>query len=148
MAAPEPETLPTSLVPDGHAAVTWLRDTLPNDESRRHAGGLLLEIDSRDPWSAVDEARVIVARANARVKVTSPSDDSIRLNGWTRVAGDRRSYEIRPTPRQIEIGSLIRQSAIYRFDGGLPPATDDAVAGDTVLVGVQYPRIERECEDV
>ncbi len=112
---------------DGHAAATWLRNSLPNEESRRHAGGFLLEIEGRDPWSAVQEARVTVGRADARAKVTSPSNDTIRLDGWARVGGDNRAYEIRPTPRQIEIGSLVRQDAVYRFDGGLPPATDDAL---------------------
>jgi hypothetical protein len=112
---------------DGNAAATWLRDSLPGDESRRHAGGFLLEIEGRDPWSAVEESRVTVARAEARAKVTSPSNETIRLHGWARVAGDQRSYQIRPTPRQIEIGSLVRQDAVYRFDDGLPAATDDAL---------------------
>ncbi len=112
---------------DGHAAATWLRENLRDEESRRHSGGFLLEIEGRDSWSAVEEARVIVARADARAKVTSPSNETVRLDGWARIAGDQRSYEIRPTPRQIEIGSLVRQGAVYRFDGGLPSTTDDAL---------------------
>ncbi len=112
---------------DGHAASAWIHECLPVNESRRHSGGFLLEIESRDPWSAVEDARVTVARGDARAKVSSPSNDNIRLNGWARVAGDKRAYEIRPTPRQVEIGSLVRQSAVYRFDDGLAPATDDAL---------------------
>jgi len=112
---------------DGHAAATWISGNLPSDESRRHSGGFLLGIESRDPWSAVEDARVTIARADARAKVSSPSNDTIRLDGWARVAGDKRSYEIRPTPRQVEIGSLFLQGAVYRFDDGLPPATDDAL---------------------
>ena len=112
---------------DGNAAATWLRDSLPSTEPRRHAGGFLVEIEGRDPWSAVGEARVTVARAEARAKVASSSNEAIRLDGWARVAGHRRHYKIRPTPRQIKIGSLVSQGAVYRFDGGLPPATDDAL---------------------
>ena len=112
---------------DGQAAATWIRTELPNDEQRRHSGGFLLTIQSRDPWSAIEEARVTIARADARVKVSTPSEDTIRLNGWARVAGDKRCYRIRPRPRQVEIGSLARQNAVYRFDDGLPAATDDVL---------------------
>lgn len=112
---------------DGQAASAWIRECLPVNETRRHSGGFLLEIESRDPCSAVEDARVTVARGDARAKVSSPSNDTIRLNGWARVAGDKRRYEIRSTPSQVEIGSLVRQDAVYRFDGGLAPATDDAL---------------------
>ncbi len=78
---------------DGNAAATWLRDSLPSTEPRRHAGGFLVEIKGRDPWSAVGEARVTVARAEARAKVASPSNEAIRLDGWARVAGHRRSLQ-------------------------------------------------------
>jgi hypothetical protein len=112
---------------DGRQAAQWLKIYVPESEHRRHAGGFLIEAECRDPWSAVEAARRIVARADARVKVSRPSDESIRLDGWARINGDARSYNVRPTPRQVEIGSLFRQQAVYDFDGGLPPATDDAL---------------------
>jgi hypothetical protein len=112
---------------DGHQAAEWLDANVPNTESRRQAGGFLIDVVCRDPWSAVEVARRIVARADARVKVSRPSNESIRLDGWARIGGDARSYDVRPAPRQVEIGSLYRQHAVYDFDGGLPPATDDAL---------------------
>lgn len=111
----------------GKAAAKWLREQLPNEETRRHAGGFLLQVECCDPWSAVEAARVTIARADARAKVGRPSADGIRPDGWARIAKDVRSYEIRPTSRQVEIGSLYRQNAVYRFDQGLPTATDDAL---------------------
>ncbi len=112
---------------EGQAAANWLRQHLPNGETRRHAGGFLLRMECRDPWSAVEAARRTIARADARAKVSRPSNDGIRLDGWARIAKDKRNYSIRPTPRQVEVGSLFRQDAVYRFDHGLPTATDDAL---------------------
>lgn len=111
----------------GRAAANWIHGNLPDEEARRHAGGFLLQLECRDPWSAVEAARVTIARADARAKVSRPSTDSIRPDGWARIAKDGRSYEIRPMSRQVEIGSLFRQGAVYRFDQGLPTATDDAL---------------------
>ena len=111
----------------GHDAAVWLRERVPGGESRRHSGGFLLRLNRRDPWSAIDAARVIVARADARAKVARRSNNSIRLNGWARVADDPRIYKIQPAPLRVEIGSLHRQDAVYRFDHGLPTETDDAL---------------------
>lgn len=111
----------------GDDAAEWLRNMVPAREHRRHAGGFLLRLDGRDPWSAVEAARVIIARAEARAKVSRPSNDSIHLKGWARIAHDERDYEIRPRPRQVEIGSLFLERAVYQFDGGLPSTTDDAL---------------------
>lgn len=112
---------------DGKTAAEWLDSKVPSGEDRRHAGGFLLEVNCRDPWAAVESARRLIARADARVKVSRPSDESIRLDGWARIEGDARDYEVRPRSRQVEIGSLYRQRAVYDFDGGLPEATDDAL---------------------
>ncbi len=112
---------------DGKQAAEWLSARVPDSEDRRHSGGFLVEVHCRDPWSAVDAARRLAGRADARVKVSRPSDESIRFDGWVRIGGDARSYEMRHRSRQVEIGSLFRQDAVYDFDGGLPPATDDAL---------------------
>ena len=129
-AAPfEKPVTPSSFVTwmDGKQAAEWLDTNLPSTEHRRHAGGFLVQVQCRDPWSAVEAARHVIARADPRVKVSRPSDESIRLDGWARISGDARGYDVRPTPRQVEIGSLYRQKAVYDFDGGLPPETDDAL---------------------
>ncbi len=112
---------------DGHAAAAWLRESVPVEEPGRHSGGFLLRIESRDPWSAVEAARVTIAQADARAKVARPSDDTIRIAGWARIAGNARRYGVRSTHRQMEIPRLLHASAAYRFDGGLPPATNDAL---------------------
>jgi len=50
---------------DGKEAAGCLNENTPGDESQRHAGGFLIEVQSRDPWSAVEAAHRIIARADA-----------------------------------------------------------------------------------
>ncbi len=112
---------------DGAEAAAWLAQHVPEPETRRHSGGFLVNVERRDPWAAIDAARELVARADARVRVARASNESIRVDGWARVAENPRDFDVRPKARQVEIGSLHRQDAVYRFDGGLPSATDDVL---------------------
>ena len=112
---------------DGRAAAAWLHSKLPTPETRRHSGGFLLTTRGRDPWAAIDTARATIARFDARVKVARPTNDHIKLDGWARIAGNARDFDVHPSSRQVEIGSLHRQKAVYRFDGGLSTEVDDAL---------------------
>ena len=112
---------------DGHAAALWLQEQVPVPETRRHSGGFLVAVQTRDPWAAVDAARSLIARADARAKVARLYGEGIKVNGWARVAGNRNSFEVKHRFSHVEIGSLDRQGAVYRFDDGLPAATDDAL---------------------
>ena len=112
---------------EGSAAAEWLREKVPEAEPRRHSGGFLVVVEQRDPWAAVDAARSLVARADARAKVARLNDEGIKMNGWARVAGSQRSFDVSHPVSQVEIGSLDRQASVYRFDDILPPATDDAL---------------------
>ena len=111
----------------GRAAAEWLRENVPEAESRRHSGGFLVVVEQRDPWAAVDAARSLVARSDARAKVARLNDEGIRMDGWARVAGSQRNFDVRHQVSHVEIGSLDRQASVYRFDGSLPAATDDAL---------------------
>ena len=112
---------------DGHAAARWLRENVPDAEQRRHSGGFLVVVERRDSWAAVEAARSMVARADARAKVARLNNEGIRMNGWARVAGNRHSFDVSHPFSQVEVGSLDRQASVYRFDESLPPATDDAL---------------------
>ena len=124
---------------DGHAAAGWLRANVPEPQSpepepqspepepRRHSGGFLLVVERRDPWAAVDAARSLVARADARARVARLNNEGITVEGWARVAGTWRSFDVSHPVSQVEIGSLDRKASVYRFDGILPAATDDAL---------------------
>lgn len=112
---------------DGRAAAEWLRENVPEAESRRHSGGFLVAVEQRDPWAAVDAARSLVARSDARAKVARLNDEGIRMDGWARVAGSQRNFDVSHQVSHVEIGSLDRQASVYRFDGSLPAATDDAL---------------------
>ena len=112
---------------DGRAAADWLSQQTPQATARRHSGGLLVTVERRDPWAAVDAAQALVARADARAKVARLFGAGIKMNGWARVAGSRRIYRIGHLHSHVEIGSLDRHQAVYRLDAGLPVETDDAL---------------------
>jgi hypothetical protein len=112
---------------DGAEGSAWLDKHLPVKETRRHNGGFLMTLDERDPWAALETARRLVGRMNARVKVATPSNEEIALDGWARMAGSKHDFDIRQAPRQVEIGSLDRMDAVYHFDAGLSTSVDDAL---------------------
>jgi len=113
---------------DGHKSAAWLAETFPDEQVRRQNGGFLLVVQERDPWSAIEAARSLIARADARAKVAQPSaHTAIRLDGWARVVGNRKEFTVHHAPRLVKIGSLHRNRSVYRFDGGLPSTTDDAL---------------------
>ena len=111
----------------GSEASSWLGEHVPKHESRRHNGGFLMTLTERDPWSAVETARGLIGRMNARVKVATPSNQEVTVAGWARVAGNQHDFDIRQAPRHVEIGSLVRMEAVYRFDLGLSAPVDDAL---------------------
>ena len=112
---------------DGAEGSAWLDKNLPAPETRRHNGGFLMTLHERDPWAAIETARGLIGRMNARVKVATPSNEAIALAGWARIGGNKHNFDIRQAPRQVEIGSLDRMDAVYRFDVGLSPSVDDAL---------------------
>ena len=132
---------------EGKQMQYWYGRWFPEDQRRHDSGGFLLTIKGhRDPWSAVEEARITIARVDARAKVSRPGNDTIRPEGLARVVemiepltgvvspedgtkmeGNPISYEMSERPRPVKIGSLLRQHSVYRFDDGLPAATDDAL---------------------
>ena len=112
---------------DGTESARWLGEKVPGGESHRHTAGLIVDVEARDPWAAVETARTLIARADARAKVARPSNESISLAGWARVAGSHRTFLGDAPSRRVEVGSLDRAAAVYDFDGGLPPETDDAL---------------------
>lgn len=112
---------------DGPAATEWLSANVPEVDAHRESAGFLITVRERDPWAAIEAARRVIARAEARVRVARPSNEVIRLAGWARIKGNKREYRITMSSRQVEIGSLYRQNAVYRFDERSPSGIDDAL---------------------
>ena len=112
---------------DGHQAAGWIREHCPEVEGGRQNGGFVVRVTERDPWAAVEAARSVIARADARARVARIQNQGIQLTGWALVGGSRRRYSLSPSHHHGEIGSLDRQGAIYRFDGVFTPELDDAL---------------------
>ena len=112
---------------DGEKAAKWLDDEIPRRERRRHNGGFVVSVSTRDPWSAVAAARATAARAASRARVARMHGSDVTVEGWACVAGSRQDFGMRPLYRPLEIGSLVRQDSVYRFDGAIAPEVDDAL---------------------
>ena len=112
---------------DSHSASTWLKNNIPALKKKRQHGGFLVEVERRDPWAAVDAARSLISRADARRKIARLDGKRIVMGGWAHVAGNSYEFDLSHPSNKVEIGSLRRQKAIYDFDGGLPTSIDDAL---------------------
>ena len=112
---------------NGPEASTWIQRNTNAEKPRRYTGGILFTVDAKDPWAAIDQARSIATRADARIRVAQPTSQRLKLEETAYIAGLDNTYELKPTPLRIEIGSLYRQNAVYNFDNGLPTKTDDAL---------------------
>lgn len=112
---------------DSHSASTWLKNNIPALKKKRQHGGFLVEVERRDPWAAVDAARSLISRADARRKIARLDGKRIVMGGWAHVAGNSHEFNLGHPSSKVEIGSLRRQKAIYDFDGGLPTSIDDAL---------------------
>ena len=115
---------------DGQRASRWLRDQPPESAdtgNERINGAFVVSVCERDPWTAVDAARTVLARADARAKVARLRDRGLSFSGWARVAGSPHVFRLYPVHHNFEIGSLDRQEAIYRFDGTIAVEIDDSL---------------------
>ena len=112
---------------DGPAATRWLEANSSNPGVGREGAGFLLTVRERDPWAAINAAQTVIARADARVRVADRSNERIKPTGWALVAGSKRHYRLRSSPRQVEVESLLREHAVYKFDEGSPTDIDDAL---------------------
>ena len=112
---------------DASAASDWLNEHAPLAPRYRQNGGFVVRVLGRDPWAALESAQSILALADARARIARIRNRGIEFLGPAWVKGSDRSYELRPVQYQVEVGSLDRQGAIYRFDGTLAQELDDAL---------------------
>lgn len=122
---------------DAHAAAAWLSeaDPVPQGDlrqltppNRRSAGAVVVEMQARDEWSAVEAAAELVAQAAARVAVGSRMG---RLQpkgvGWVR--NDANQYPLRPRTR-VHLRSLKTAEDVFK----VPVDPADAVVYDALEI--------------
>jgi hypothetical protein len=77
----------------------------------RQNGGFLMTVKSRDQFAAVDSARELIDRWDARAELATRNN--IRRTDTAWVEGIPNPIPFTPQRRQVEIGALDRQSRIY-----------------------------------
>lgn len=110
----------------GPEAREWLGDR--DTEGLRYNAALTFEVVGRDPWAAVERASEIVARLRARATVGHPGKTDVRPSGAAFLGGKDRRYSLAQPRRQVEVGAITRQGALFDVaEYGASSALDDAL---------------------
>ena len=105
------QQMPTEWL-DATAATRWLVQHT-SAAALRHDGGLLLRIDARDPWGAVEEAGDLIESMAARVAVGQPSSPRFEPHAEAIVAGRDGAFPLGRPRRQVDVHALQRQNALF-----------------------------------
>ena len=106
---------------DPAEATRWMSQHAPQ-ALVRHNGGLLLSVDARDRWSAVEEASDLIESLAARVAVGVPGSPRFEPHSEAFVFGTSTKFPLRRPRRQVDVHSLKRQDALFS-------ATEPALSG-------------------
>ncbi|MXW98254.1 MAG: hypothetical protein F4Y05_01305 [Acidimicrobiaceae bacterium] len=105
------QQMPTEWL-DPEQVTMWLSKQAP-EASVRHTGGLLLEVEAHDRWSAVEEAGDLIESLAARVAVGVPGVPRFQPHSEAFVAGTPTGFSLTRPRRQVNVHSLKRQNALF-----------------------------------
>ncbi|HEX8496945.1 MAG TPA: hypothetical protein VF661_07095 [Actinomycetales bacterium] len=105
------------------AASQWLAEWFSGQPVPRQSGALLLAIDARDPYSAVDQVRNALERLSARFRVGARR--ALRFADNAYLLGEATPFPLAAVPRRVEVQALERTRSI--FDLRLPQQIDAAL---------------------
>lgn len=92
-------------------ATAWMLRHTPQTQVR-HNGGLLLQVEARDRWSAVEEAGDLIESLAARVAVGVPGSPRFEPHPEAFVEGTSMRFFLSRPRRQVDVHSLKRQNAL------------------------------------
>lgn len=101
----------------------WLDAWAPGVGKPRQVGALLLCLDARDPYSALDDVRGVVERLTARFRVGARRE--LTFTGDVYLQGEAQPLGLASRPRRVRVYALHRTEAI--FDLRLPRDIDAAL---------------------
>ncbi|MEV8635238.1 hypothetical protein AB0395_26630 [Streptosporangium sp. NPDC051023] len=147
---PLPEERPACWL-DSSKTAEWLAYWFPSSPNIRQSGGLVLEIDAKDKYSALKEANGEVERLSARFQVGARQ--RLQFHPTLYMIGEADPLDYIGGPRRVEVHALERTKEVFRLrldsqidaalellqplDRGTPAA---AIAGswaalETLLIG-------------
>ena len=114
----------------GEQAASWIGDqTTEAPEGFRQNGALLITVEARDAWSAVEAARDVLVRISTRITL-SHRPRLIESAGRAWVAGEAQTFPLTLTRlrNQVRLRSLAESVEIYGTnESGLAQEIDDAL---------------------
>ena len=106
---------------DASSVSKWLQEN--GHKAERQHGGLLLQIEARDPGSAADQAADVVDRLHARVRVGTR--DSIQIKRHAHLGGEPGVVLDLRRARRAEVRALERERRLFELQRS--GAVDDAL---------------------
>ncbi|GAA4182420.1 hypothetical protein GCM10022252_08320 [Streptosporangium oxazolinicum] len=119
---PLPEERPECWL-DSSETAEWLAYWFPHSPSIRQSGGLVLEIDAKDKYSALKEVNSEVERLTARFQVGARQ--RLQFNPTLYMLGEQEPLDYIGGPRRVEVHALERTKEVFRLR--LDPQIDAAL---------------------
>jgi len=89
----------------------WLRANAFDPSGISQNGGLWLELNARDPISAVEAAVEVIDRITARIAVGRNAQLKVLQHAW--IDGQKRAFSLHRRRRGVEIHALYRENRLY-----------------------------------
>lgn len=97
---------------DPAEATEWMSRNAP-EALIRHNGGLLMDVEAHDRWSAVEDAADMIESLAARVAVGVPGSPRFEPYSYVLVAGASTQFSLTRPRRQVDVHSLKRKNALF-----------------------------------
>ncbi|MFD1541937.1 hypothetical protein [Nonomuraea guangzhouensis] len=119
---PLPEARPDCWL-DSPKAAEWLAHWFPSAPNIRQSGGLVLEIDAKDKYSALKEVNGEVDRLTARFQVGARQ--RLEFHPTLYMIGEQEPLDYIGGPRRVQVHALERTKEVFRLR--LDPQIDAAL---------------------
>jgi hypothetical protein len=98
--------------------ITWLTEQHHSISGVRPSGGMLLEVEARDPYAAAEAARTILRRYSARAELGAK--DPINLLNELWVKDFPTVHPLNHAPRGVRVEALSREQQIFSKESETP----------------------------
>lgn len=93
----------------------WITSRGLDASGIRYQNSLLLSLEAKDPWSAVEQVTDLVSRLQARWAVGHSESSRPRASGAVFISGKVERFRLAQPRRQVAVHAVSRQGALYEI---------------------------------